>query len=86
MQNHEFIKRNTHRYDYNLIFDKYHSVFVILPAPAVFDFQNKQRYFLHENEVHEYNTAVEAACLVEEAAQNASMSYHFNYYPGQPWQ
>ena len=78
MQNHEFIKRNTHRYDYNLIFDKYHSVSVILPAPVLFDFQSKQRYFIHENEVHEYNAA-------EEAAQNASTSYHFDYYPGQPW-
>jgi hypothetical protein len=86
MQNHEFIKRNTHRYDYNLIFDKYCSVFVVLPAPVLFDFQNKQRYFLHENEVHEYNAAVEAARLAEEVAQNASTSYHFDYYPGQPWQ
>jgi hypothetical protein len=86
MQNHEFIKRNTQRYDYNLIFDKYRFVFVVLPAPALFDFQNKQRYSLSESEVHEYNAVVEAARLAEEAAQSASMSYHFDYYPGQPWQ
>jgi hypothetical protein len=55
MQRHEFIKNNTYKYDYNLIFDKYRSVSVILPTPVLFDFQSKQRYFLHENEVHEYN-------------------------------
>ena len=60
-------------------------MYVTLPAPSLFDFQNKQRYFLHESEVHEYSAAVKAARLAEEAAQNASVSYHFNYYPGQPW-
>jgi hypothetical protein len=60
-------------------------VYVALPAPALFDFQNKQIYYLLESEVHEYKAAVEAARLAEEAAQRASMSYHFDYYPGQPW-
>jgi hypothetical protein len=83
MQRHEFIKNNTYKYDYNLIFDKYRSVSVILAAPILFDFQSKQRYFLHENEAHEYNAAVEAARLAEEAAQQASMSYHYDYYPDQ---
>ena len=61
-------------------------MYVALPAPALFDFQNKHRYFLHESEVHEYKAPVEAAHQAEEAAQNASTSYHFDYYPGQPWQ
>lgn len=68
MQRHEFIKYETHQYDYNLIFDKYCVVSVILPAPILFDFQNKQRRFVHENEAHEYNAAVEDARLTEEAA------------------
>jgi hypothetical protein len=86
MREHKFLKRDAHGYEYNLVFDKYRSVYVALPAPALFDFQNKQRYSLSESEVHEYNAAVEATRRAEGVAQNASTSYHFDYYPGQPWQ
>jgi hypothetical protein len=82
MREHRFLKRNARGYEYNLVFNKYHSLYVALPALALFDFQNKQRHFLHESEVHEYNAAVEAARQAEEAAQNPSTSYHFNHYLG----
>lgn len=36
---------------------------VIFPALALFNFQARQRYYVLENEVREYNTAVEAARL-----------------------
>ena len=81
MQRHDFIIDMTQGYDYNLTFDKYRTVSVMLPVPALFDFQNKQRYFIYENETHVYNTVVEAARLAEQATRNASTSYHFDYYP-----
>ena len=80
------MKCNAQAYEYNLVFNKYHSVYVALLAPTLFDFRNKQRHFLHESEVHEYNAAVEAARQAEEASKNTSMSYHFDYYPVHPWQ
>lgn len=57
----------------------------MLHAPSLFDFQNKWRYYILKNETHEYNATVEAARLGEEAAQNASTSYHFDYYRDQQW-
>ena len=41
MQEHRFLKRIAQGYEYNLVFDKYHSLYVALPAPALFDYQNK---------------------------------------------
>ena len=68
-----------------MIFDKYCVIPVILHAPILFDFQSKQRYFICENEAREYNATVEAARLAKEAAQHASTSYHYDYYPDQRW-
>ena len=85
MREHKFLKCNAQEYEYNLIFNKSRSVYVVLPAPALFNYQNRQRYYLLESEVHEYKAAVEAAHLAEEATQNASTSYHFDYYPDQGW-
>jgi hypothetical protein len=85
MQRHKFIKYGAPNYNYNLMFNKKPIVPVILPAPALFDYQSKGRYYIYEREVHEYNAAVEAARLAEEAAQRASTSYYSDYYPGYRW-
>ena len=87
MHSHEFLMKHPTGYEYNLIFRKYTPMPVFLPAPTLFDLQTRQRYYILEDEVREHNATVEAArlaaeaaCLVEEEARNASMSYHFNYY------
>ena len=77
--------RITHRFFYNLIFDRYCVIPAFLHVPIKFDFHRKQRYFIYENEAREYNTIVEAARLAKEAAQHASTSYHYDYYPDQRW-
>ena len=81
MREHKFLKQDTRTYEYNLIFNKYDPVYVASPAPALFDFQNKGRYSLTKSKALEYNTTVEAARQAKEAAQHASSSYHFDYYP-----
>ena len=85
MRRHDFIKDGARNYDYNSIFDKIRIVYVIFPAPTLFDFQRKQRHFIYESEAREYNTVVEDARMAEDAAQRASTSYHFDYYPDQRW-
>lgn len=68
MCEHKFLKQDTRTYEYNLIFNKYDPVYVVLPAPALFDFQNKGRYSLIKSEVQEYNATVEAARQAEKAS------------------
>jgi hypothetical protein len=87
MRAHRFLKSNARTYEYNLIFNKYDPVYVLLPAPALFDFQAKRRYTISKREAEEYNAEIEAARQAEEATQHASSSsYHVDYYPGQGWQ
>ena len=57
-------------------------VYTYLPAPALFDYHRKGRYFVLESEARAHNTAVEAAQQAEASAPRASVSYHANYYPG----
>jgi hypothetical protein len=38
MREHKFLKCDARGYEYNLVFNKYRSVYVALPAPALFDF------------------------------------------------
>ena len=85
MKHHKFIKATTNNYNYNLMFNKNPIVHVTLPAPAIFDFHNKGRYYILECEAREYNAAAKAARQAEEAAPRASMSYHSDYYPGCGW-
>ena len=80
-----FIKYETQKYDYNLIFDKYHDVSVILHGPILFDFQSKQRNCVYEDEVHEYNEAVEIVWLADVAALNIAPIYNYDYCPDQWW-
>ena len=58
---------------------------VTLPAPALFDYHGKGRYYVLESEARAYNAEVEAARWAEEAAPRASVGYHSDYYPGRGW-
>ena len=85
MHSHEYIVNRARGYEYNLTFGKYTPMPVTLPTPALFDFQARQHYYVLEEEVREYNATVEATRLAEEAARNASTSYHFNHFPDYQW-
>jgi hypothetical protein len=54
---------------------------VIFLAPALFDIQSKQKYYIYESKAREYNAAVEATRLAKEEAWRASTTYHFDYNP-----
>ena len=85
MKRHKFLKGTITNYTYSLRFNKEPIVPIVLPAPALFDFCSKRRYYLLENEPRAYKAEVEAARRVEEAAPRASMGYHSHYYPGYGW-
>ena len=67
---------------YNLLFNQTSVVHTYLPAPALFDYHNKGRYYVLESEARVHNAAVEAARRAEASAPRASVSYHANYHPG----
>jgi hypothetical protein len=85
MKRHKFLKGTITNYTYNLRFNKDPIVPVALPAPALFDYHSKRRYYIPESEACEYNVVVEAARRAEEAAPRASVGYHSHYYPGYRW-
>ena len=72
-------------YTYNLRFNKDPIVPVTLPAPALFDFHSRGRYYVLESEARAYSAEVEAARWAEEAAPRTSVGYHSDYYPGRGW-
>ena len=53
----------------------------ILPAPALFEYHSKGRYFVLESEARAHSATVEAARQAEASAPRASVSYHADYYP-----
>ena len=63
------------------MFNQSHVVDTYLPAPALFDYNSKERYFVLESEARAHNTAVLAAQHAEASALRASVSYHADYYP-----
>ena len=67
---------------YNLLFNQTSVVHTYLPAPALFDYHSKGRYFVLESEARAHNAAVEAARQAEASAPRAFVSYHSDYYPG----
>jgi hypothetical protein len=82
MKRHKFLTGIIDNYTYNLRFHKEPIVPVVLPAPALFDYDSKRRYYVLEREARAYNAEVEAARRAEMVAPRASMSYHSDYYPG----
>ena len=63
MVRHQFVERNEQFLQYRLIFDRWRTVHVALPAPTFFDFQAKRRYVITREEANEYERRTEAARL-----------------------
>ena len=72
-------------FTYKLLFNQSQVVDTYLPAPALFDYHNKGRYFVLESEARAHTAAVEAARQAEASAPRASVSYHADYYPPGYW-
>ena len=86
-----FLERNEQFLQYRLIFDRRCAVHVTLPAPALFDYQEKRRYVVTREEATKYERRTEAArrhAAAQEALAAASQydpSYNFGYQSGYPW-
>jgi hypothetical protein len=85
LKRHKFLKGEINDYTYNLLFNKVSVVHTFLPAPALFDFHSKRRYYVFENETRAHNAEVVATRQAEEAAPRAFVSYHSDYYAGRGW-
>ena len=81
LKGHIILKRKVDNFTYNLLFNQKSVVHTYLPAPALFDYHSKGRYFVLEREARTHNATVEAARQAEASAPRASMSYHPDYYP-----
>lgn len=91
MERYQFHERSDPPFRYRLIFNRNRVVHITLPAPAYFNIQEKQRYFILEEEAEEYERAVETARRNEAAHQAVAAALQYNpnyyhgYYPGQDW-
>ena len=84
MVHHQFVERNESPLQYRLIFDRRRAVHISLPAPALFDYQEKGRYVITREEADEYERRVEATrrhAAAQEAIAAVSQ-YDPNYYYG----
>ena len=63
MVRYQFLERNDQFLRYRLIFDRRRVVYVTLPAPAFFNFQENGWYFITREEANEYERGVVAAHL-----------------------
>ena len=61
MVSHHFLERNEQFLQYRLIFDRRSVVHVTLPAPLLFDYQEKGRYVVTREEAAEHERRAEAA-------------------------
>jgi hypothetical protein len=61
MGRHDFLSGDITNPKYNLRFNNKDIVYTYLPAPALFDYDSKRRYYVHEGEAHAHNAEVEAA-------------------------
>ena len=86
MVRHQFVERNDQFLQYRLIFDRWRTYHVTLPAPTFFDFQAKGRYIITREEVNEYERRAEAARLQAPAHQAiATASQYDPSYNFDPW-
>ena len=89
---HQFVERNEPPLQYRLIFDRCHAVNIVLPAPTLFDFQEKGRHYITREEADEYERREEAArrhAATQQAIAAASQydpSFTYGYPLGHPWQ
>ena len=81
LKEHKILKGSADNFTYNLLFNQSHVVDTYLPAPTLFDYNSKERYFFLESESRAHNAAVLAAWCAEASAARASVSYHADYYP-----
>ena len=85
MVRHRFLVRNEQFLQYRLIFDRRRAVHVTLPAPSLFDYQEKRRYVVTREEAAKHEGREEAArqhAASQEALAAASQydsSYNFGY-------
>ena len=92
MVRHQFIERNEQPLQYRLIFDRRHAVNIVLPAPALFDFQANGRHFITREEANDYERRTRVARLQAAAhdaiaaASQYNPNYNYGYPPSHPWQ
>jgi hypothetical protein len=84
MGHHDFLSGDITNPKYNLRFDNKHIVYTYFPAPDLFDYNSKRRYYVHESEAWAHNMEVEAA-HAEASAPRVSVSYHSNFYSNPEW-
>ena len=60
LKEHKILKGKVDNFTYNLLFNQKSVVHTYLPAPALFDYHSKGRYFVLESEARAHNAAVEA--------------------------
>ena len=61
LKEHKILMGRADNFTYNLLFNQSHVVDTYLPASALFDYHNKERYFVLESEARAHNVAVAAA-------------------------
>ena len=81
LKDHKILKGKVDNFTYSLLFNQTSIVHTYFPAPALFDYQSRGRYFVLESEARAHNATVVAARQAEASAPRASGSYHANYYP-----
>ena len=65
LKEHKILKGRIHDFTYNLMFNQSHMVDTYFPAPALFDYHSRGRYFVLESEARAHNAEVEAARRAE---------------------
>jgi hypothetical protein len=87
MVHHQFLdgENTTMDIPYNMVFSVRTHDITPLPAPALFDYHSKGRYYVLESKAHAHNSEVVAVRRAEEAAPRASVSYHSDCYVGHGW-
>lgn len=68
LKDHKILKGKIHNFTYNLLFNQTSVVHTYFPAPALFDYHIKGRYFFLESEARAHNAVVEAARQAEASA------------------
>jgi hypothetical protein len=84
MFRHKFLKGNPSNFTYNLRFDNKDVVQTYLPAPALFDFNRRGRYFILKSEAREHNSEFESA-RERAAARRSSASFHSSFFADHGW-
>ena len=79
LKSHKILKGKIHNFTYNLLFNQTSVVHTYLPAPALFDYHSKGRYFVLVSGARAHNAAVEAARQAKASTLRTTVSYHADY-------